>query len=212
MQIQQDRERITKLRFADDTLLVATSLPKITAMLSDLSIDAAKVALQFHPDKTQILHNTKVSTRPPIPSDVNANGMNITILTTCGTTYYIGRKWAFKDPHRTELENRISTAWRHFHMLKQKLTGHRYSLRDRLRLFHGTVTPTILNGCEAGTLTTESENRLKRTQRQIPRMILHAPRRTQPRQHNHTRNNDPTTNTTTRTYRRLHTITELRRR
>lgn len=62
-------------------------------------------------------------------------------------------------------------------MLKQELTGHRYSLRDRLRLFHGTVTPTILYGCEAWTLTSELENRLRRTQRQMLRMILHAPRR-----------------------------------
>ena len=93
---------LTNLRFADDILLVATSLPQITAMLSDLSIEAAKFGLQLHPDKTQILHNTNVSTRPRIPSDVKANGMNITILTTCGTTKYLGRKLTFNDPHRTE--------------------------------------------------------------------------------------------------------------
>ena len=118
--------------------------------------------------------------------------MSIKILPSCGATKYLGRKLTFNDPHRTELENRISTAWRRFHMLKQELTGHRYSLRDRLRLFHGTVTPTVLYGCEAWTLTADLENRLRRTQRQMLRMILHAPRR----KHNQ-ENTPPRTTATT---------------
>ena len=45
-------------------------------------------------------------------------------------------------------------------------------------LIHGTLSPTVLYACEAWTLTQELENRLRRTQRQMLRMILHAPRRT----------------------------------
>ena len=63
--------------------------------------------------------------------------------------------------------------------MKSELTSKRYSLNDRLRLFHGTVTPTILYAAETWTLTVELENRLRRTQRQMLRMILHAPRRKQ---------------------------------
>jgi hypothetical protein len=62
-------------------------------------------------------------------------------------------------------------------MLKQELTGHRYSLSDRLRLFNGTVTPTVLYSSETWVMTAELENRLRKTQRQMLRMILHAPRR-----------------------------------
>ena len=60
---------------------------------------------------------------------------------------------------------------------KQELTGKHYSINDRLRLFHGTVTPTVLYGCEAWALSTELENRLQKTQRQMLRMILGVPRR-----------------------------------
>ena len=74
--------------------------------------------------------------------------------------------------------HRIATAWRKFHALKQELTGPRYSQSDRLRLFNGTITPTILYGCEAWTLTADLENRLRRTQRQMIRMIVRVPRRT----------------------------------
>ena len=64
--------------------------------------------------------------------------------------------------------------------MKKELMGTRYPLNDRLRLFHGTVTPTILYGCEAWTMMVELENRIRRTQRQILRMLLHAPRRAVP--------------------------------
>ena len=43
------------LRFADDILLVATSLKHISSMIGDLSTEAGKVGLQLHPDKTKIL-------------------------------------------------------------------------------------------------------------------------------------------------------------
>lgn len=46
-----------------------------------------------------------------------------------------------------------------------------YSLNDRLRFFHGTVTPTILYGSETWTMTKELEQQLQRTQRKILRMI-----------------------------------------
>ena len=100
-------------------------------------------------------------------------------MKTTDSTKYLGRALSFTDPHRTELENRIASAWRKFYKLKKELTGSRYSLTDRLRLFHGTVTPTVLYASESWTLTTELENRLRRTQRQMLRMIVHAPRRRQ---------------------------------
>jgi len=172
---------LTNLRFADDVLLVATSLPQLSSMIADLSVEARKTGLQLHPDKTKIMHNDcRTTDGPPqrrTPSNIKVLNMTIDILPTHDSTKYLGRQLSFQDPHRTELENRISFAWRRFYGLKQELTGHRYALADRLRLFHGTVTPTILYRCEAWTLTTKLENRLKRTQRQMLRMILHAPRR-----------------------------------
>jgi len=171
---------LTNLRFADDILLVATSLTDISSMLADLSTEAQTAGLRLHPDKTKILHNGAQPTdtrRRRTPNNVQVLDMTIEILPTYASTKYLGRKLSFSNPHRTEIENRISQAWKKFYTLKQELTGPRYNLTDRLRLFHGTVTPTILYGCEAWTTTTELENRLKRVQRQMLRMILHAPRR-----------------------------------
>ena len=94
---------LTNLRFADDILLVSTSLAHITAMIGDLSAEASKVGLQLHPDKTQILHNnhhttTRQHRRPP--DKVKIHDMTINILPTTGATKYLGRKLNFSDPHR----------------------------------------------------------------------------------------------------------------
>ena len=60
-------ERITNLRFADDILLVSTSLNHITRMVGDLSDDAQRIGLQLHLNKTKIPqqmphHNTTTNT------------------------------------------------------------------------------------------------------------------------------------------------------
>ena len=200
---------LTNLRFADDILLLATSMTHLREMIADLSTEARKTGLLLHPDKTKILHNGNHAnnrTRRRIPNNVQILDMTIDILPAHSSTKYLGKSLSFNDPHRTEIENRISYAWKKFHGLKQELTGHRYSLSDRLRLFHGTVTPTILYGCEAWTMTMDLENRLKRTQRQMLRMILHAPRRRNtPQNQQHDSNNATPLTTTPRQHTGLDT-------
>ena len=111
--------------------------------------------MELHPDKTKILHNThnfNNQYRRSVPNNVQILDMTVEILPASSSTNYLGKKLTFGDPHRAEVENRIACARKNCSKLKQELTGTRYSLADRLRLFHGTVTPTILYGCEAWTL------------------------------------------------------------
>jgi len=103
--------------------------------------------------------------------------MSIDILKTTDSTKYLGKKLTFADPHQAEIKNRIAAGWRKFFTLKQELTSSCYSLNDRLRLFQGTITPTVLYGSASWTMTTELENQLRKSHRQMLRMILSSPRR-----------------------------------
>ena len=105
--------------------------------------------------------------------------MAIEILPYGTSQKYLGRALTFRTPTEAEVNNRTSVAWRKFYALKQELTTKSYSLKGRLRLFHGTITPTILYGSSAWTLTTALQNKIRRTQRQMLRMIIHCPRRRQ---------------------------------
>ena len=50
-------EKLTNLRFADDILLVARSLPQVKKMLSDIAKAVSEVGLELHPKKTKVIHN-----------------------------------------------------------------------------------------------------------------------------------------------------------
>lgn len=73
---------------------------------------------------------------------------------------------------------------------RKRVTSKTYSLRSRMRLFDGCVTPTVLYGCTSWTLTKDMTTKLQRTQRRMLRLVIGTPRR---------RNNTTTTTTTTPT-------------
>ena len=47
-----DKEALTNLRFADDVVLFASSLPQLKHMLVEMSQEAKHVGLELHPDKS----------------------------------------------------------------------------------------------------------------------------------------------------------------
>jgi len=188
-----DDTTLTNLRFADDVLFFARSLPQLKSMLADVCAGAENVGLQLHPDKTKILHNIQRRRPTTQPEHVQVCELNIEVLPFSASQKYLGRKLTFHQPTDTEVESRIAIAWKKFYMLKQELTTKSYSLKGRLRLFHGTITPTVLYGSASWTLTTELSNRLRRTQRQMLRMIVSTPRRRT------TTSTPPTATTTTAT-------------
>ena len=168
--------QLTNLRFADDVLLLAQNQRHITQMLSDLQHHAAPFGLEIHPDKTKIL--TTSSRR--VPQQVQVNDKNIEVLSQHSYAKYLGRKLSFHNYQSTEIDNRIAAAWRKFGLLRHELTSKSYPLKSRLRLFDGTITPTIMYGCTSWTLTKDLELLIQRTQRRMLRLIIGTPRRRTP--------------------------------
>ena len=171
---------LTDLRFADDVLLLATSLKQLKSMISDVIGAAQPTGLEIHPGKTKILHNVRTRRPRNRPEHVVINGNNIEVLPFSATQKYLGRLVTFSEPTTTEVEARIKAAWKKFGVFKQELTTRSYSLKDRLRLFNGTVAPTLLYGSGSWTMTISLESRVRSTQRQMLRMVLGSPRRRGP--------------------------------
>ena len=168
---------LTNLRFADDVLLFATTLPQLTTMLNDLHDIAGRCGLELHPDKTVILSNLSTRRGRQAPKSVEVGGRNVQVLPYTDTTKYLGRKLTFNDHHAVEIDNRLATAWRKFNALRDELTNKRYSLHARLRLFHTTITPTALYGSSSWTTTKLLTTKLQRAQRRMLRLIVGTPRR-----------------------------------
>ena len=77
-----DNTTLTNLRFADDVLLFATSLPQLKSMLTDVHEGAKNVGLQLHPDKTKIFHNVTRRRPRQQPEHVQISDLSIEVLHT----------------------------------------------------------------------------------------------------------------------------------
>jgi len=171
------KTRLTNTRFADDVLLFATTLPQLQQMLTDLKREAAKYGLELHPDKTKILTNLSQRRGRNASQTTDIDGEKVEILHHHHNTKYLGRRFSYDQYHDTELDNRIATAWRKFNVLRHELTDKSYPLSSRLRLFDGTVTPTVMYGSAAWTLTKDMSMKLRRTQRRMLRLVVGTTRR-----------------------------------
>ena len=172
----RDDTRLTNLRFADDVLVVGSSLKQVTEMLLLLKTETEKCGLELHPEKTKFLSSTNRQNRPR-NKYTHVGDMRIEILARTGALKYLGRQITFEDAQRVELSNRIRGAWSKFMEYKNELTKKTYALSDRLRLFDSVVSPTVLYGSETWTLTKDMERALKTTQRRMLRAILGQGRR-----------------------------------
>ena len=178
---------LTNLPFADDVLLTAPTQSQLTQMLMDLKDEASRYGLKIHPDKTKILTNVSRRRGRDARTKVELSDEHVDILPFSGDAKYLGHKLTFDNYHSTELNNRISSTWRKFNLLRHELTSKTYPLKSRLRLFDSAVTTTMMYACESWTLTKDMTTTLKRTQRRMLRLILNTPRRrAQPPHHDNT--------------------------
>ena len=165
-----DLRTMTNLRFADDILLIGRTLPQIKQMIADIAVEGAKVGLELHPDKTKILHNNiGYGSRC---TKAHIQGMDIEILSPSSSTMYLGRALSLTNTHDTELEHRVRRAWAKFGTMKQELTDKNVPIGLRLKLFHATVTPTILYGAGSWVMTDAREATLRTTQLKMLRAML----------------------------------------
>ena len=165
---------LTNLRFADDILLISTTLPQLTHMLIDLRREAKQYGLEIHPGKTNCC-----PTRLADEDEMHAQQF---VIPFDGDTKYLRRNLSFNEYHVTELSNRINAAWRKFNLLRHELTSITYPLGSRLQFFDATVTSTVVYGRASWTMAKSMSASLKRAQRHTLRLILNAPRRrAQPR-------------------------------
>ena len=99
------------------------------------------------------------------------------ILQDDADTPYLGRALTMNAYYEHEFRNRINKAWKKFAVHKKTLCDKHGALKHRLRLFAATVTPTVLYGSCAWTMTQEMESELQGLQRQMLRKMLGSPRK-----------------------------------
>ena len=141
-------------------------------MFVDLDLEAAKVGLKIHQNKTKIQHNNigyGVGAK-----EAKCGRIIVEMLSKEETAAYLGRVVNLRNLHDTELHNRIAKAWAKFGIFKKELTDQAIPIHLRLKLFDAVVTPTILYGSEVWTMTLQRLKKLRTTQRKMLRLIIQA--------------------------------------
>ena len=168
-----DRQ-LTNLRFADDIILVAQSRRDIKMMLGHLAQQSSHYGLRMHFGKTKVMTWNSLSKGNLL---IPIGDRTVDIIDEMVAEKYLGCSVSLGGGQQVELNNRISASWASFHKHKEELCNKRYRKSDRMRLFNAVVTPTLLYGCGAWTLTQAQEQSLKALQRKMLRYVLRVFRR-----------------------------------
>lgn len=171
------QKRLQNIRFADDIMLFAGTLPQAARMLEELMEEAGKVGLEVHWGKTKILSNMEVRRGANKCTSVDVAGNKVEVLPPGGAVGYLGRSLSLQDPHEVELGNRITKGWAKFAVYKAELCDRRYSIVQRLRLFDAVVKPTVLYACGCWTMNANRAQKLKSAQRRMLRRMMGVARR-----------------------------------
>ena len=116
------------LEYADDTALMAVSIPQLEAFLHAVQVEATLYGLQLDTDKTELL----IHPDHPAPRLTVANG---TTVPTTTEAKYLGSKITWTTPPKTAIKFRKEKAEAAFAKL--------YHVG-----FHSTIVPVILYGLD----------------------------------------------------------------
>ena len=163
-------ERLTNIRYADDLMLYARSLPALVEMIETLSCELQQVGLQLNAAKSKIF-----TTKPldhPMYAEVSQDLVHV--LHGEVSHKYLGRHIPgnLKQRGRVELHHRVTSAWAKFNKHRTLLTNKHVSLQLRLKFFNAVVTPVMLFSLHTLALTKIQLESINVLQRKMLRSIV----------------------------------------
>lgn len=160
--------RITNLRYADDTVIMATNATELQMMVDRLVENSEEYGLILNISKTKVMDLSKTKNR--VALRVKGN-----IVEQVPNFKYLGTTVNENGDNRKEIRSRIEQARRAFTNMKKFFTRSDLSLSLRLRMIRCYVFPILLYGCECWTLDPNTEKKIEAFEMYIYRRILRIP-------------------------------------
>uniref|UniRef100_A0A7E4VR27 Reverse transcriptase domain-containing protein n=1 Tax=Panagrellus redivivus TaxID=6233 RepID=A0A7E4VR27_PANRE len=167
--IQIGDEKLSWLGYADDIVLIASSVAELQSLLEDVSTKCEEVGLKMNATKTKWI-STDENPPPLIHNDQEIERVNEFV--------YLGRLISYRQPYskktamHMELSRRISAGWMAFRKVKKLLTSKTVSMTLKRKYFDQCILPAILYACETWTLTKNDAERIAVAQRRMERAML----------------------------------------
>jgi hypothetical protein len=159
---------INNLRFADDIDLIGGTNAELADLTARLDNTATAYGMEISAEKSKVLVMGTEVMQPAI----TVGGVN---LENVESFKYLGATITKDGRSTSEIKIRIATATGALARLKNIWHCRNISIESKLRLMRAIVTSSILYGCEAWTLTAETEKRIQAFEFRCLRKILKIP-------------------------------------
>ena len=147
---------INNIRYADDTVLVADSVEKLQALVSEVSRASEVKGLKINKEKTECMVVSKRSETPDCPLQIEQEAVN-----KVEQFQYLGSLVTADARCSTEIRRRIGIAKTAFRKMQHLLTNRHLRIQTRKRAVKTYIWSTLLYGCETWTVSKEMEERLE---------------------------------------------------
>uniref|UniRef100_A0A914V545 Reverse transcriptase domain-containing protein n=1 Tax=Plectus sambesii TaxID=2011161 RepID=A0A914V545_9BILA len=147
--IHIDGRQLGHLRFADDIVLVTSTLYEASEMLAELDIVSHAVGLKMNTKKTKAMHNC-FATSAPIT-------IGATQLEDVEEYVYLDRLINSQNKLKPELARRKRAGWAAFSSIRTVIDSTK-DVKLRAQLFDSTILPTLCYGAETWSLTKSLAN------------------------------------------------------
>ncbi|KAG6940027.1 hypothetical protein G0U57_019731 [Chelydra serpentina] len=156
-------ERLSHLRFADDTVLIAKSTNQLQSMLRRLDKKSSQVGLKMNRCKTKYMRSDVLR-----KAQTTVTGEDIEEVEQY---IYLGQEVNMHQNLNGELSGRIWAGWCAFNSIKDVLKG-KIDKTTRKNIFNSAVLPAMLYGSETWALTKREEQRLLVAERAMEQAML----------------------------------------
>ena len=161
---------INNLRYADDTVLIATSQRELQKIMDTVVVESEKMGLKLNNKKTEVM---VISKKRIIPKcKIKVGGIS---LEQVQKFKYLGT-WITSDGRGiTEIKNRIGQAKTAFYKMKSILCNKSLSLEVRKRILACYIEPVLTYGCESWTISKQAIKSLEAAEMWCYRRMLRIP-------------------------------------
>lgn len=161
-------EKITSIRYADDTVLIAESEQELQEMLTNISTISEEYGLQINVKKTKSM----TITRNPLIPQMTLQHKNETIVNV-SQFRYLGSMLNDRSDCLQEIKCRIETARSSFMKMKTTLCSKQIHIKLRTRLLRCYVFSVLYYGAETWTLSKDALKRIEAFEMWTYRRMCH---------------------------------------
>lgn len=156
---------INNIRYADDTVLIASSAQELQNIINSVVSHSETFGLHLNVSKTKIV----VFSKTPISVHLHVKGQAIEQVTSIK---YLGANINSQCDSKNEIRSRIEQARKTLMSMKTFFTRSDLSLKLRTRMARCYVFSVLLYGCESWTMDPQTEKRIEAFEMYTYRRIL----------------------------------------